>query len=208
MFALLALLAAASVAPITDVQVGDDGSTARVVVVCADACAAEPLGEQSFFIRQGRADFSADTTGQSAHVVSIRMNSERHGSVLTVETRAPARAVAADRCGPMRLCFDFEFAAPAAHDGAGRMVSFDGVSADLGRLLEKAQISGAEAPALTCRQAEEALAADAFNLNAYRKVTACRAASGDEPAGRFLSRLGQMSRDTGTEVAFAQHALR
>lgn len=185
---------AGAFAPIADVRVGDDGALARIEIVCSRPCEAEPLSDQSFLIRQAKGDFTADVRAQSRWVQSIEMRSSREGAALTVKTIHKARAVLAVRCGPMRLCFDFDLSMPKP---TPPRVTIAGVDADLDRLFHKARlaelvpgdIADASKNDAGCGAAERALAEDAWNLYAYRTVAVCRAREGDPAAAeRYLAR--------------------
>ncbi|MEM9420956.1 MAG: hypothetical protein AAF986_00375, partial [Pseudomonadota bacterium] len=154
-------------APIADVRVGDDGTLARIEIVCSGPCQAEPMDTRSFLVRSARGDFTADVSGQSHLVRAISMRSIVSGAALTVDTVRVPRSVSAAQCGPNRLCFDFDLSSPK--DSPGR-VTLSEIDKDMDRLFERTRLAtlvpGDIAQASMnqggCDQAEAALASDAW----------------------------------------------
>lgn len=214
MFIGLVLAAAAGLAPVSDVRVGDDGDTARVVIVCGGECAVEPDGTSSFYVSGVAADFDIDVRSQSRHIRAIALRRGQGGSTLSVHTHAKAQSVRAARCGPRTYCFDYTLSASpvsaAASGGTVQRVArptLEGISESLERLMHRTGLLEASAPeamaiatqdAQSCQSAERALVADAWNLFAYRAVAICMAQAGQvQVAARSLERLDSFAARAG-----------
>ena len=158
----------AVLAPLADLRVGQDEATARIEVVCGGPCAGR-LDADGVILTGVDGTVSAPVPDGPVTRIDV---SERGGTTRLTYT-ASATVVRAElaACGDERVCLDLRFA-----------------PSDLRAALAAA--SGDALDAATCEAANRTLAADAYDLTAFRQVALCRAAGGRlrEGAG-LLDRL-------------------
>lgn len=169
---------ALAVGPLADLRVGQDAATARVEIVCVEACAGR-LHDGALVISGLTADLTPPPGERSladGPLRSLRLTAERGGTRLTWAATVPTEAALAP-CGARVVCLDITFG-----------------PAPLRRRL--AEASGDPLSPEECAEVPARLAADAWDLDSFRREALCRAAAGriDEAAG-MLDRLLRVADD-------------
>jgi hypothetical protein len=186
-------------APLADLRVGEAGGVARVEVVCAGPCEAEPSA-QGWLLRGVEDELAYDVSAAGARLTRVGIAPAQGGSRLSFETSRPDRGVTVKRCGRTSLCFDIDLrdAAPVAPDG---VAAIEGGIAALEakgppRLAEDAPFSlraslGEDVPdAEACEAAAATVEEDAWALDALRTHALCRGLAGRrQEAATMLARL-------------------
>ena len=182
--------------PLADLRVGEEGEVARVVVVCAERCAASPAGAPGTYRIEGLAD-DVDVEVGDGLVRRLTITRDGDASVLGMTTARAPRRVRMSRCQPDAVCFDvdlFDAPPPPRPPSLGTIargvdaLEVRGAPTTLRAALERT--AGETLSPAACAAARARLAADAWALGAFRTHALCVAANGAPgEADGYLARL-------------------